>query len=218
MDLFLFDMAGTTIRDDGFVLRAFLAAAKSEGLTPEPQWVRARMGWKKLRVFELMLQAAGRSLDSAPSLNERFEEQIAVEVSRHAPEPLPGAVEAMRALRKAGAEVGFTTGFSEKTACLLLRLLGWPADVLAASDMVDEGRPAPDLIRYCMGTVGVSDAGRVGVAGDTPADLQAGAAAGCGMVVGVGHGSHSLEELAAFPHTHLLPDLKTLPEILDVVA
>ena len=54
------------------------------------------------------------------------------------------------------------------------------------------------------------------MAGDTPSDLGAGTAAGCGFVVGVGHGTHSLDELAAHPHTHLLPDLDGLTGVLGL--
>jgi phosphoglycolate phosphatase-like HAD superfamily hydrolase len=65
---------------------------------------------------------------------------------------------------------------------------------------------------------GVTDATRVGVAGDTPADLQAGTNAGCRIVLGVGHGTHTLSELTAAPHTHLLPTLAGLPELIDALA
>ena len=50
--------------------------------------------------------------------------------------------------------------------------------------------------------------------GDTPADLRQGAAAGCGLVVGVTSGSHSRRQLADIPHTHLIDRLAELPPLL----
>jgi ATP-binding cassette subfamily B protein len=52
------------------------------------------------------------------------------------------------------------------------------------------------------------------VAGDTAADLEAGTNAGAAVIVGVGTGGYELDQLAAGPHTHLLP---ALPGILDLL-
>lgn len=217
IDLFLFDLAGTTVADNGFVTRAFLAAAATGGLGPDPQWVRARMGWRKLLVFQEMLTAAGRDAGEAPALNAAFERHVSDELRREPPRPLAGAPESIAGLRARGAKVGFTTGFSTATGLAILERLGWRPDVFVASDMVDRGRPAPDLILRGMRDTGVTDPRRVGIAGDTPSDLEAGHAAGCRLVVGVGHGSHTLDELRAAPHTHLLPTLLPLLEIIDAL-
>lgn len=208
-------MAGTTVADNGFVTRAFLAAAAQGGLSPHPEWVRARMGWRKLLVFQEMLRAAGRDDLDAPRLNAEFENQVADEIRREPPRPLEGAEESFAALRARGTRVGFTTGFSTATGLAILERLSWRPDVFVASDMVVQGRPSPDLIQHGMRDAGISDPQHVGVAGDTPADLQAGQAARCGVVVGVGHGSHTLAELRTSPHTHLLPTLRGLVEAID---
>jgi len=217
LDLFLFDLAGTTVADNGFVTRAFLAAAATRDVAPDPEWVRARMGWRKLLVFEEMLTAAGRDLAEAPGLNAAFERHVAEDLQRDPPRSLTGAAESFDALRARRIKVGFTTGFSAVTGLAILEYLRWQPDVFVASDMVDRGRPAPDLILRGMKDAGVADPARVGIAGDTPADLEAGHAARCRLVVGVGHGSHSLDELRVSPHTHLLPDLRSLPEIIDAL-
>ena len=78
----------------------------------------------------------------------------------------------------------------------------------------ERSRPAPDLVLAAMAKCDVADASRVGVAGDTPADLQAGTAAGCRFVIGVGHGTHALEDLAKAPHTHLMHTLEGLVPLL----
>ena len=50
--------------------------------------------------------------------------------------------------------------------------------------------------------------------GDTPSDLQEGTAAGCGLVIGVANGTHTREQLAAHPHTHLIASLQELPALV----
>lgn len=214
--LFLFDMAGTTVRDDGQVLETFLAVAHEAGLHPDREVLRSRMGWYKREVFAGLLEEAGRTDVGADDLVARFNAHLAAAYRAAPPEPLPGAEPSMAALRAAGIRYGFTTGFTAETARLLVELLGWQPDVVVASDEVAHGRPAPDLILEAMARTGVTDPARVGVCGDTPSDLEAGTRAGCGYVIGVGHGTHALEELAAAPHTALLADLTTLPEVLGL--
>jgi phosphoglycolate phosphatase-like HAD superfamily hydrolase len=60
----------------------------------------------------------------------------------------------------------------------------------------------------------VLDVRRVLVAGDTIADLASGTNAGAAAVVGVGTGAVALDVLAAEPHTHLLPSVAELPELV----
>ena len=70
------------------------------------------------------------------------------------------------------------------------------------------------MITEAMLRTGVTDVREVGVAGDTPSDMRAGSSAGCRWVIGVGHGTHTLDELAQYPHTHLVDDLSTLSAIV----
>lgn len=212
--LFVFDIAGTTVRDDRFVARAFRAAADSLSLRPDDEWVRARMGVDKREVFREMLRLGGSDDSLAPALIAKFEEVIEAELDRSPPEPLPGAAEAIAALSSQGVRIAFTTGFSTRTANSVIRRTPWERFPVVASDAVARGRPAPDLIEEAMRRSGITDARQVAVAGDTPSDLQAGRAAGCGLIIGVGHGSHTLDELRPHPHTHLMQDLSGLMEVV----
>jgi len=210
LELFLFDLAGTTVVDDRRVQRAFEAAAGAFDLPCDPERLQAYMGWHKQRVFETLLQAAGRPIGPARAMAERFEQEFAASVAKQPLVATQGAREAIAGCAKAGIRVGFTTGFARTTADLVLASMGWSHHLSVASDEVPHGRPAPDLILAAMQKAGVRDATRVGVAGDTPADLEAGANAGCLLRIGVGHGTHSLEQLAKAPYTHLLPTLDGL--------
>lgn len=214
IELFVFDIAGTTVRDNGFVARAFKTAAASIGFTPDDDWVRARMGVDKREVFREMLNAAGDDAALAPALVAMFEEVIESELDLSPPAPLPGAADAIASMSAMGVQIAFSTGFSTRTAESVMARTPWRSFPVIASDAVKRGRPAPDLIHEAMRLTGVREASRVGVAGDTPSDLLAGRTAGCGVIVGVGHGSHTLDELRPHPHTHLMNDLAGLVEVL----
>ena len=214
VDLFIFDLAGTVVVDDDQVLRAFVATSRFYDLPVDEAVLRTRMGWHKQRVFETMLTELGRSTATAHEMAERFAEEYANVVAESPLRPTHGAPEMLLALASAGVKIAFNTGFARATADLVLEAVGfekWPS---VASDEVQSGRPAPDLIHRAMELSDVSDPQRTGVAGDTPSDLQAGTAAGLRFVVGVGCGTHTLEQLRGEEHTHLLPDLSTLPEIV----
>jgi phosphonatase-like hydrolase len=214
IDLFIFDLAGTTVCDDGFVHRAFIATAEEIGLRPDDEWVRSRMGVHKQQVLAELLRINGRDTIAAHALAHRFEEHIELQLRRSPPRALPGAAESIAALEALGVRVAFNTGFSAATTRPLLEALDWADRLWVSSDQVERGRPAPDIVLETMRRAGVLDARRVGLAGDTPADLGAGSSAGCDLVIGVGHGTHTLEELRLCPHTHLLPTCDGIPEIV----
>ena len=215
IDLFAFDMAGTTVQDDDVVLQTFLDVAAGEELPVEPEWLRARMGWDKAAVFSELLARSGRQAALASELALRFQEHLAARYERQPPRAIAGVAEAFEALEARGVRIGFTTGFARATADLILERIGWSHLPSVASDEVDHGRPAPDLIFELMRRTGFRDVSCVGAAGDTPSDLLAASAAGCGIVVGVGTGSHRLVQLRAAPHTHLVDDLRGLGAIVD---
>ncbi len=216
IELVVFDIAGTTVQDIGFVERAFLSVAAAHGLGLDAAWIKPRMGVHKLAVMQEALRQGGSSTPAtAEQLARAFEEAIDREVESGAAPALPGAAELIRDLQAAGVRVAFTTGFSRRTALRVLEAADLEGDTVVASDEVARGRPAPDLVFEAMRRTGVDAAAQVAVIGDTPSDLGCGTASGAGLVVGIGHGTHTLEELAGHPHTHLVPDLYTLRELLS---
>jgi phosphonatase-like hydrolase len=157
-----------------------------------------------------LLREHGRDPEPAQLMAERFEVEFAALAVSEPLRPTPFAHETLAALEAGGVKVAFNTGFTRNTANVVLEAMGWQDRVSVASDEVAAGRPAPDLILSAMAACQVDDPARVGVAGDTPADLLAGKSANAGMIVGLGCGTHTLEQLREHPHTHLLADLTTL--------
>jgi phosphonatase-like hydrolase len=214
VDLFVFDLAGTTVVDDDHVQRSFLASAQAFDLVVDPADLQSRMGWHKAKVFASLLEDQGRDASLAQLMADRFEVEFSALIAREPLRPTRGATDALLELQLGGVQIAFNTGFTRKTADLVLSAMGWSDHISVASDEVAAGRPAPDLIYRAMTDCGLTDPGRVGVAGDTPADLLAAEAASAGVIIGLGCGTHTLQQLRTHPHTLLLEDLVTLPEVV----
>jgi phosphonatase-like hydrolase len=221
IELVVFDIAGTTVHDGDGVSNAFRAALDTAGFCPEPTDVRRVMGLPKPEAIRRLLAQAGGVVA------ERTVEAIHadfVQRMRHYYETdpsireVPGATATFTTLRERGIKVALDTGFSRPVVDVLLRRLSWQPpngiDAVVASDEVPHGRPYPDMIRHLMARLGVGDARKVAKVGDTQADLEEGANAGCGLVIGVTTGSFTREQLQACPHSHILESVVEVPGLL----
>ena len=71
------------------------------------------------------------------------------------------------------------------------------------------------MILRAMKEAGVENVSEVINVGDTPLDLRAGTNAGVAGIVGVLTGMHTEERLRREPHTHIIPSVAELPELLQ---
>ncbi|GAB3838728.1 phosphonatase-like hydrolase [Kribbella italica] len=213
------DMAGTTVSDDGAVIAAFAAAVESAGLaagTSEHRsavdYAQATMGQSKITVFGAIF---GGDQERAVAANEAFEKAYAAALTDGAT-ALPGAEDAIRRMRERGLKVALTTGFSPVTRDALIEALGWQdlCDLVLSPADAGRGRPFPDMILSAVLRLEVDDVRQVAVAGDTASDLLAGTRAGASIVAGVLTGAHGTADFAAVPHTHVLPSVVELDQLL----
>jgi phosphonatase-like hydrolase len=225
MDILLvvFDMAGTTINDDDGVNRCLRAALEQVSLAVSRDAVNRVMGIPKPEALRQLIAGHERPelLGQLDAIHGDFVRRMIdfyrTDTSVH---EIAGAGETFRRLRAAGMKVALDTGFTRDIVDVVLTRLGWNdrklVDATVTSDEVQRGRPHADMIEKAMRDLGVKDAKRVAKVGDTPSDLQEGAAAGCGMVIGVTGGSHTAEQLRPFPHTHLIGTVAELPALLGL--
>jgi phosphonatase-like hydrolase len=223
IELVVFDMAGTTVRDDDAVNQCLREALAAGGLACSRDEINAVMGIPKPMAIATLWQdkrGVQASTSAVARLHEDFLRRM-IEFYRSDPKvgEMPGASAVFSELRAAGIAVALDTGFSRDIVEVILTRLGWHQpgllDATVASDEVPRGRPHPDLLFAAMELVGVKNARCVAKVGDTPSDLQEGAAAGCGMVIGVTNGTHTRAQLASHPHTHLIC---SLGELLPLVT
>lgn len=217
--LAVLDMAGTTVADDGLVLRAFAAAAEAGGLPAEGpeadaarQYVLDTMGQSKIVVFRAIFGDENR----AQAANAAFETTYDSLIDQGLAEPIPGAEKAITTLREAGIKVALTTGFSRSTQDKLLVALGWEtlADLTLSPAEAGRGRPYPDLILTALLKLSIDDVHQIAVLGDTSNDVLSGIRSGASIVAGTLTGAHDEQQLRDAGATHIVTSVTEFAELL----
>ncbi|MDN5544517.1 MAG: phosphonatase-like hydrolase [Rhodococcus sp. (in: high G+C Gram-positive bacteria)] len=217
--LAVLDMAGTTVADDGLVLRAFAAAAAAGGLPAEGpeaaaarQYVLDTMGQSKIVVFRAIFGDENR----AQAANAAFETTYDSLIDQGLAEPIPGVEKAITTLREAGIKVALTTGFSRSTQDKLLVALGWEtlADLTLSPAEAGRGRPYPDLILTALLKLSIDDVHQIAVLGDTSNDVLSGIRSGASIVAGTLTGAHDEQQLRDAGATHIVPSVTEFAELL----
>lgn len=232
----MFDMAGTTVRDNNEVLLCFAEACKKEGIEADEKRLNALMGVSKLEVFHLLWREQLGEGTVSESITEKAEHSFQIfrnilenYYRTHPVEPTEGALEVFDWLRGHDIKIALNTGFYRVVTDIILNKLGWLAglnaeyvggigstiDFSISSDQVPQGRPAPYMIQKAMSVFGITDPKQVVKIGDTPVDLEEGRRAGCLLSLAVVNGTHSRAELEVLDNDGLLPSLIELPAFLE---
>jgi phosphonatase-like hydrolase len=218
--LVVFDVAGTIVEDRGEVVSAFTRALRDNEIEFLDEEIKEWKGAAKREVFVRLVerQWGAGAAENQPRIESAFSDfrRILEESYRHGVKAVPGAEETFRWLRARHCAIATTTGFYRNVNQLIFLSLGWEGllDASVTSDEVPKGRPAPYMIFRAMERTGVTDVNRVVNVGDTPLDLQAGNNAGAAAVVGVLTGVHGAERLRREKHTHIIPSVAELPDLL----
>ncbi len=222
--LAIFDIAGTTAKDDGLVVEAFQRAMISLGVAQDSDelkamtdYVNATMGQRKIDVFTHL---CGGDKVRANSAHDRFIESYIQLVAEGKLVEFEGISTMFANLQESGIEVALTTGFPRKILDVILESTKWGAlvEISVASDEVAFGRPAPDMIFRCIEMYNKRQEehisqDQVAVIGDTESDMKSGVTSGARIVAGVATGAHNPELLFASGATHVLSGAVELPTI-----
>ncbi|HXD79911.1 MAG TPA: HAD family hydrolase, partial [Puia sp.] len=182
IQLVVFDIAGTTVRDNGNVAEAFITAFADFGLAIPAPDVKKVMGFRKMDAIVSLLKkfAPGREADEelVGRIHTRFiDKMIGFYRNDETLSPLPHAEEVFRTLKRQGIKVALNTGFTRSITDTILHRLRWDdrsplIDQVICSDEVPHGRPYADMIRVLMDQSGIQSPGRVLKVGDTEADVE----------------------------------------------
>jgi len=220
--LAVFDLAGTTVKDDHDVERVLSETLSHFGVHPSKEDVNAVMGIPKpVAIRQLITKYSEHPANELVTEVHTVFVQNMIDFYRNDPsvKEHDGVSDVFAILKDNGIKVGIDTGFDRTITNALLARLGWlEKDLIncsVTSDEVDRGRPYPDLVLRIMMLTGIYDPARVVKIGDTVADLNEGNAAGCGLVVGVTSGAGSRDVLQREEHTHLIDNI---PELLNVLG
>ena len=231
----MFDLSGTTVYDDTGVRDCLYKAAQEYDLNTTKEEILYHMGTNKIHLYQFLIaRQMGKKIeiedfekikdpethDQAMRVFNRYQD-IMLEYYRKQCKEVPGAADTFRWCHKHGIKVATDTGFHRIITDAIMDGLGWVRDGLVdlAVDVehVPEeiGRPAPFMIFYAMSVLNVQSVHEVIKIGDTPADMLEGTNAGCRGVVGVLSGPRPVYDWGRYRHTHVIPSVADLPELIE---
>jgi len=226
IQLVVFDIAGTTVRDRGNVAASFIAAFHEHGLEIPAQEVNKVMGFRKIDAIRILLDdlypGSATSDDVlVQDIHDLFiRKMISFYEQDRQLEALPHAEEVFSLLKQKGIRIALNTGFTRAIADTILQRLHWnngydKIDRIICSDEVTHGRPSPDMIKALVADLGISSPAQVLKVGDTEVDVEEGRNAGCGKVVGVTTGAYTRSQLEQYHPDHIIDDLQELLPIIE---
>lgn len=222
--LVVFDLAGTTVKDDNDVSKAFQAALSKYGYDIALELINPIMGYEKHEAINKMLHTheadhSKITADLISHIHNAFVEQMILHYRlAEGIEPLPHVEETFVALHDMGIQVGINTGFSRDIAEAIVNRLQWREknliDHLVGSDEVPNGRPYPFMIEKMMKAGGIDQTQEVAKVGDTEVDIREGQQSGCRFVIGITTGSFTRAELEVYHPTHIVDDIAAIIDII----
>jgi phosphonatase-like hydrolase len=231
----IFDLAGTTIRDDNGVRDCLHEAAQEFKLPATCDEIQLHMGTNKIHLYQYLIAKANGAkltikdfekpqspadLELATRIFHRYEE-IMMGYYRRGVHEIDGAADTFRWCHERGIKVATGTGFHRQITEAILEGLGWLRDGLVDLSVDVEhtpnhrGRPAPFMIFYAMTQLDIHSVHEVIKIGDTPADMLEGENAGCRGVVAVLSGPLPVSAWGIYRHTHVIPSVKELPALIE---
>ena len=225
VQLVVFDIAGTTVRDNGSVAEAFLSAFRDFGFTMPVDDIKKVMGFRKMDAIVLLLEKFAPEKKDDDILIDRIHTRFIdkmIEFYRNDDTlaPFPNAESVFSALKEQGIKIALNTGFTRSITDTILHRLRWDErspliDRVICSDEVAHGRPHPDMIKALMDELSIVSPESVLKVGDTEVDVEEGRNAACGIVVSVTTGTYTREQLAYYGPDFIIDDLQDLLPIIE---
>ena len=194
-----FDLDMTLIDSQDAILGSFAGLAADTGVAIDPAGVRSRLGIKLQD--ELAHWFPPGEIDEAIRIYRVHYLTLLAPLTR----VLPGAAQALAAVRAAGARAVVITAKAERAARLSLESVGLVPDELVP----DAHGPEKAVV--------LKEIGATVYVGDTPADMAAAVAARA-RAVGVATGSFSAAELRAAGAADVLSSLTEFPLLYREIA
>lgn len=216
-----FDIAGTTVSDNGFVKEAFTRAFHRNGFSISGDEADGVMGYKKIAAIQMIVDQNNLNWDNhlIHKVHDDFSEEMKKIYSEVDVFPLPGVIETFAWLQSRNIPFGLNTGFTREITNALLTKLGWDesnyAKYTICSDEVQEGRPAPFMIEKLLESFGLDNATNCIKVGDTEVDILEGRNSGCGCIVAVTTGSYPRSLLQNYSPDYIIDQLDELISIIE---
>lgn len=219
--LAVFDMAGTTVADRGDIIVFFQKAFEKNDVSVSNAHLQPVRGLRKIDAVRIVLETLKIKADAG--LIEKIHEDFISELNsyyRTSPGvmPAPGAADIFLWLKQKEIRVTLNTGFPRTIADLIVNRFQWRQngfiDEYICGDEAGEGRPGPFMIRQLMKNAGLNDPNEVVKVGDTPADIEEGRNAHCGLVIGITTGASSRSMLEKSSPDYIIDHLTELKALI----
>jgi phosphonatase-like hydrolase len=228
IQLVVFDIAGTTVSDNGQVADSFIAAFRAFDVELPADEVKKVMGFRKIDAVRQLLDKFSPAVPAGADrealiagIHDHFiKGMISFYQQDPALRPLPHTEELFSHLHHKGIKIALNTGFTRAITNAILQRLHWDngaglVDGVICSDEVPKGRPSPDMINHLMTSLNIPSAANVLKVGDTEVDVEEGRNAGCGVVVSVTTGAYTRTQLQGYHPDHIIDSLEELIPIIE---
>jgi pyrophosphatase PpaX len=172
-DPVVFDLDGTVVDTVELIVESFRYATRTVlGTVLPDEVITAGVGQPLMTQMERLSAGHAQELyDVYREYNHRRHDELI--------RGYEGVAEVLDGLRAAGRRLGIVTSKSRDTTQMAFRAVGLEErfDVVVTASDTDEHKPSPVPLLLCLQRLGATAAGSVYV-GDSPGDIQAGAAAG----------------------------------------
>jgi phosphonatase-like hydrolase len=222
--LAIFDIAGTTVKDNGEIAQCFQKAFLEKSYRIPIEEIQPLMGYKKTEAIQLLLNQYERNTENIqPSLiNAIHERFVYFMINYYSELPyielLPHAEEILETLKANNIKAALNTGFSRNITQVIVDKLKWLQNGLVqavvCSDEVPAGRPQPFMIEKIMQQLQIALPSQVVKIGDTEVDIREGQNAGCLYSIAVTTGAYSREQLMPFHPDFIFDDLIELKNLI----
>jgi phosphonatase-like hydrolase len=206
-------MAGTTVDDviDGvpLILRSYDDAFRRHGVIVPMETLNDMRGRDKKEVVNML------GGEQASEIYRDLVEMLSANVTRV--KEIQGASDTFRWLKEHGVAVGVGSGFPAIVTHDIVKHLKWEEkgliDYWICSEIVDEERPSPAMIRRTMRHCHIRDPSQVVKVDDTAIGIEEGHNAKA-HTVAVLTGTQRREKIEAAKPDAILPSIRELPDYL----
>lgn len=225
IELVVFDIAGTTVKDNGEIASAFKSALNQFGYEVTIVQINPLMGYKKTEAIKTILEKQEENGDkiSTKLINKIHSRFLEIMVNYYATTPyvtpLPGTEKLFACLRSKKIKIALNTGFSKDITDVIMERLGWiknqVVDYVISSNEVPAGRPFPFMIEELMHRANIKDAKKLIKIGDTEVDIFEGKNAGCLYSIAVTTGAFTRKELEKYSPSFVIDHLEEILPIIE---
>lgn len=209
----IFDMDGTLLDTEKLYLRFWLEAANRMGYPMKEEHALAIRATAASVAEPMLKRLVCPEFDyhGVRALRRRIMEEY---VDIHGIDPKPGMIETLRAIRERGLRIGLATATPEPRARKYLRMVGAEQyfDAVTCADMVEHGKPAPDIYLLACARTGVKPSEALAVE-DAPSGIRSAHAAGMRAVL-IPDRDVPGEEITALCYA-VMPDLPSVLSLMD---